>query len=103
MDKNRNLDKYAEAIIEDGKRDGGKPHDLLTEAEMCAWFRRSPQWFQIARSKGYGPKYCKLGRAVRYLRADAIAYLQERTAKSTKDYETHPGPGRPAKKAKVRS
>jgi predicted DNA-binding transcriptional regulator AlpA len=49
-------------------------------AEMLGVSTRTlPQW----RLRGQGPRFVKLGRAVRYLEADLAAYLDEQTVDPT--------------------
>ena len=63
------------------------PDELLTTAAVAEWLGLSTQWLEIGRSKGYGPRYVRLStRRVRYLRAEVLAWLAERTCRSTADY-----------------
>ena len=48
--------------------DGGGS-DYLNTREAAAYLNVSTQFLEIARSRGTGPPYCKVGRAVRYRRA----------------------------------
>jgi hypothetical protein len=47
------------------------PSEYLTTIQAARHLNCSRQYLEIGRSKGYGPPYCKLGRAVRY-RASAL-------------------------------
>lgn len=39
---------------------------LLTQQQVVEWTGMSPAWFEMARFKGTGIPYVKIGRAVRY-------------------------------------
>lgn len=51
-----------------------------TAAEALAVAVRTLQWWRI---RGGGPKFVKLGRAVRYRRADLMDWIDENTRRST--------------------
>lgn len=40
--------------------------EYLTTVEAAGYLNCSRQYLEIGRCKGYGPPFCKLGRAVRY-------------------------------------
>jgi len=48
----------------------------LTTDEVAARLRLSPRTVRSWRSEGIGPRYVKLGRAVRYRRSSVDAYLE---------------------------
>lgn len=80
------LDRRADKIAAEG---AGDLDDLLDTKAMSAWFGYSEQWFEIGRSKGYGPPFIRVGpQRIRYRRSDALAYLAERTHASTAEYAT---------------
>lgn len=84
LPKRHHLDPHASAIIQAGD---GSDDDLLTTGEMGTWFRKSKQWFEIGRSKGYGPPFVRLSsQVVRYRRGDVKAWLAERRHASTAEY-----------------
>lgn len=56
---------------------------VLTTKEAAAFLKCSRQFLEIARVKGGGPKYSKVGRMVRYSRPDLEAWLAKRSKKST--------------------
>ena len=60
------------------------PH-LLTESEMAALVSKSVKWAQAARLNGGGPRFCKLGRAVRYRAVDVVEWINENVRTSTSD------------------
>lgn len=49
---------------------------LLTDLQVSRRYGIPANTLRIARSKGYGPDYVKLGRAVRYRSADVDTWLQ---------------------------
>jgi predicted DNA-binding transcriptional regulator AlpA len=57
----------------------------LTEKEASNEYRLSPAWFQRKRWDGTGPKFYKIGRAVRYPRAELEQYFNARLRTSTSD------------------
>jgi Helix-turn-helix domain len=65
------------------------PEDVLTEMETAALLRISVKGLQGWRYKGNGPKFLKLGRAVRYRRVD----LQDFVLKALRTSTSDPGPG----------
>jgi predicted DNA-binding transcriptional regulator AlpA len=57
---------------------------LLDTASTAIWLGVSHQWLELARNKGYGPRYIKVtSRIVRYRRGDILAYLKSRTINSS--------------------
>ena len=82
--KRHYLDRRAASLAEQGR---GDPDDLLDTPTVADWLGTSPEWLEIGRSKGYGPKFVKLNpKRVRYRRADVLTWLGERTYRSTADY-----------------
>ncbi|WP_434053119.1 MAG: helix-turn-helix domain-containing protein [Roseibium sp.] len=59
------------------------PDRLINEQDaanfLCVSFRTLQAW----RVRGGGPKFCKIGRAVRYRRADLLAFATSNSAHST--------------------
>ena len=62
---------------------GGSPDHLLTTAEAATRLKVSVSFLAKARMAGEGPRYRKLGRAVRYSEGDLLAFLKSRTRTST--------------------
>lgn len=61
-----------------------KQHEtLLTPVEAAERLRVSLSFLAKARVRGEGPRYRKLGRAVRYSETDLDAFLRARTRTST--------------------
>lgn len=48
---------------------------LLTQQQVVDWIGMSPAWFEMARFKGTGIPYIKIGRSVRYRTKDVQQYL----------------------------
>jgi predicted DNA-binding transcriptional regulator AlpA len=85
LPKRHYLDRRAADLAEEGR--GKNSDDLLTTPAVADWLRISPAWLEIGRSKGYGPRFVRLSpRRVRYHRADVLAWLAERTHRSTAAY-----------------
>jgi predicted DNA-binding transcriptional regulator AlpA len=61
---------------------------LLTEAQVADGMSISPRTLQQWRYLGGGPRYLKIGSAVRYRPEDVAAWLAQQTKASTSD----PGP-----------
>jgi hypothetical protein len=89
------LDKRALALIE--QANAGTDDELLSTLRTAVWLDVSPQWLEIGRSRGYGPKFIKLSpKRVRYRRGDVKCWLQERAHSSTNEYADAARPqGRP--------
>jgi predicted DNA-binding transcriptional regulator AlpA len=54
------------------------PSRGLKDTEAAEMLGLHPQTLRNMRSRGKGPNYHKLGRAVRYLERDLLAYLEKR-------------------------
>jgi excisionase family DNA binding protein len=57
--------------------------EVLTTAEAARYVRLGKPTIERFRLTGEGPKYCKLGGAVRYRRCDLDEWLQTRLIRST--------------------
>ncbi len=85
MEQRHHLDRRAAEIADKGRQ--GDPNDLLTTEETAAWLGVSRLWFEIGRSKNYGPPYVRIGpRHIRYKRSDVIRFLEDRTHRCTAEY-----------------
>jgi predicted DNA-binding transcriptional regulator AlpA len=61
-------------------------HDEFeTPEEVSHRLRKPESWLAKARVTGIGPKFVKVGGAIRYRRSDVDAWLIERTRTSTED------------------
>jgi predicted DNA-binding transcriptional regulator AlpA len=79
------IDKRADALL--ATSSGRDEDDLLSTIEVAAWLGVSTQWLEIARLRGFGPPFTKLGpRTLRYYRKDVLAWLRERAHRSTSEY-----------------
>jgi len=58
---------------------------FLTEAEVAERLAISPRTLQTWRYKGGGPRYLKVGSAVRYRPEDVAAWLERQTRANTAD------------------
>ncbi len=58
---------------------------LLTTQEAAALLRMSLSFLMKARLKGDGPRYRKVGRCVRYVESDLLAYLKQNGRMSTSE------------------
>ncbi len=61
------------------------PEGALTEEDASRKYRMSVAWFQRKRWDGTGPKFYKIGRAVRYPAAELDDYFSARIRSSTSD------------------
>ena len=59
------------------------PDSLLTEAEFCTFAAVPRATARKLRCVGGGPSFVKLGRAVRYRRADVLEWIAARRVRST--------------------
>jgi hypothetical protein len=55
----------------------------LNECQAAQFLGVSVRTLQAWRVRGGGPRYCKIGRAVRYQRRELIAFQQSHTVNST--------------------
>ncbi len=59
--------------------------EILTTIEAATYVRLGKPTLERFRISGDGPKYCKLGGAVRYRKADLDAWLESRLTGSTSE------------------
>ncbi len=82
--KRHHLDRRAADIAAAGN---GPPDELIDSKELARWLGVSKQWVEIARHRGWGPKFVRLGpRRIRYRRIDVLAWLETRRHQSTAEY-----------------
>jgi predicted DNA-binding transcriptional regulator AlpA len=62
---------------------------LLNNAETAEQLGIKPNTLEIWRTKGTGPAYRKIGRSVRYVESDVLAWLDAQTHTNTSQYPTH--------------
>lgn len=92
------LDKRAEQIA--AEQADRPPDDLMTTGAVADWLHVSVQFLALGRNQGYGPPFVRIGpKVVMYRRADVLAWLKERTHRSTSEYAHPIPPGRPKKVA----
>lgn len=51
--------------------------------EAADYLGVSPQWLDLARYKGNGPKFHKLGRMIRYSKAELDAFMRQNLRSNT--------------------
>lgn len=80
------IDKRAERLLIDQLAEG--PDDEhLTLREVAAWLAVSPQFLEIARMRGTGPRFTQLApKVIRYTRGDVKRWLKSRLHYSTSEY-----------------
>lgn len=61
------------------------PSDILKTHEAAAYVRLSKPTLERFRLTGDGPRYCRLGSAIRYRRVDLDEWLASRLVRSTSD------------------
>jgi hypothetical protein len=69
----------------------GSDSELLTPKEAAGFLRLSESFLAKARMRGDGPRYRKLSRAVRYLKADLLVWLKA-CAKTSTAEQLSPSP-----------
>lgn len=60
-------------------------YEVLTTVEAARYVRLGKPTLERFRISGEGPKYCKLGGAVRYRRSDLDTWLESRLTRSTSE------------------
>lgn len=58
---------------------------LLSQDQLCRWLGKSSAWAERGRMAGYGPRFVKVGRSVRYRTSDVLAWLEANVRRSTCD------------------
>ena len=58
---------------------------LLQPAEVVKLFKVSPSWLAKSRWNGTGPRFVKIGRAVRYAESAVREYIKSRQRGSTSE------------------
>jgi predicted DNA-binding transcriptional regulator AlpA len=84
------IDRRAERILNDPVSDG--PDDqLLTTKQVSEWLGYSRQWLEIARTRGMGPRFERMGpKRIMYRRGSVRAWLRKREHQSTTEYTKRP-------------
>lgn len=59
--------------------------DILNTKEAASYVRLGKPTLERFRISGGGPRYCKLGGAVRYRKADLDEWLESRLVRSTSE------------------
>ncbi len=58
---------------------------LLTQQELAEYLEKSIAWCERSRWDGSGPKFIKVGRAVRYRAEDVLTWLEQNTRNNTSE------------------
>jgi predicted DNA-binding transcriptional regulator AlpA len=61
------------------------PDTLLTGREAAALLKLSERTLERHRTAGTGPRFCALGRAIRYTRHDLTDWIERSARRSTSD------------------
>ena len=61
------------------------PHDILTTPEAATYVRLGKPTLERYRLTGDGPRFCRLGSAVRYRKIDLDDWLASRLVRSTSE------------------
>jgi predicted DNA-binding transcriptional regulator AlpA len=78
------IDRRADAIAAGFT---GADDQLIDTKQLANWLGVSTQFLEIGRSRGYGPKFCRLSpRRCRYRVGDVRTWLAERTHAATAEY-----------------
>ncbi len=81
--RRHHLDRRADAIADAL----GDNDDLLSTRAVAELLGVSTQWLEIGRGKNYGPSFVRISpRMIRYRVRDLLAWLDERTHRSTAEY-----------------
>lgn len=68
------------------------PDDTLIEtATLARMVGTTIEFWENLRTSGRGPRFCKIGRLVRYRKSDVDAWLAEQTFTSTLEAKNRPG------------
>jgi len=61
--------------------------EIFTERDTAAFLRLSHRTLQALRVRGGGPAFIKLGKTVRYVKADLLQWIEVNRHSSTSSYE----------------
>jgi hypothetical protein len=61
------------------------PDAALNETQAAEFLSLSVRTLQAWRVRGGGPRYCKIGRAVRYQRRELVSFQETHTVASTSE------------------
>lgn len=62
---------------------GASGEEYYSPKEAAAYLRTSPSTLAKRRLYGTGPRYCRIGRAIRYRKSDLDAFMADTAVKST--------------------
>lgn len=58
-------------------------NELLTTEQLAELLSLRTNTIEVWRLKGHGPRFCKLGRSIRYRRADVEEWINENIYQNT--------------------
>jgi hypothetical protein len=67
------------------------PDAAFNEIQAAQFLGVSVRTLQAWRVRGGGPRYCKIGRAVRYQRGELVSFQQAHTVSSTSEADARGG------------
>ena len=62
--------------------------ELWTQVQLCEYLNKSEAWAERGRLEGYGPKFIRVGRSIRYDINDIRAWLKRKRMRSTSQTES---------------
>ena len=65
------------------------PDAAFNENQAAEFLGVSTRTLQAWRVRGGGPRYCKIGRAVRYRRRELVSFQDTNTVSSTAEADSH--------------
>jgi len=71
--------------------------EYLSTFEAAAYLKVSAQFLKVLRSRGNGPAYCQVGRAVRYSRNGLDEWMRANLRTKTREKPVNGAPPKPAK------
>lgn len=63
---------------------------LLTQEELCRFLGKSKAWAERGRLEGYGPKFIRIGRSIRYDLSDVTEWVNANKWASTSAQVQYP-------------
>ena len=62
--------------------------ELWTQIQLCEYLNKSEAWAERGRLEGYGPKFIRVGRSIRYDVCDVLAWMDKnRRSNTSEDHE----------------
>jgi len=83
MSIKKNIENTIREVLKRELLNNDTQREILTTRDAALYMGVSHQWLEIGRVKGYGPKFIKFGRMVRYRRETIDDYLKAREVENT--------------------